>query len=98
MSTLKVATLLSDRCQSTIIVLLSLASSMKKYIGVDWASKGWLGVILRDDGAWDTDHFPTIWSLWKSHSDASRIFIDIPIGLPADTKRACDVEAKQKLG
>jgi predicted RNase H-like nuclease len=71
---------------------------MEKYVGLDWASKGWFGVILRDNDTWDTDHFPTIWSLWKSHSDASRIFIDIPIGLPADSKRACDVEAKQRLG
>jgi len=71
---------------------------MAKYIGVDRASKGWLGVVLRDNGTWETDHFPTIWSLWKGHSDASRIFIDIPIGLPASSKRACDVEARQKLG
>lgn len=71
---------------------------MGKYIGVVWASKGWLGIILCDDGTWDTDHFPTIWSLWKCHSDAARIFIDIPVGLPAEKERACDVEAKQKLG
>lgn len=70
---------------------------MAKYVGLDWASKGWFGVILRDDGNWETDHFPSIWSLWKTHSDASRIFIDIPIGLPSDGKRVCDVEAKEKL-
>ena len=70
---------------------------MSKYIGVDWASKGWFGVILEDDG-WDTDLFPSIWSLWKYHSDASRICIDVPIGLPSDEKRPCDVEAKAKLG
>jgi predicted RNase H-like nuclease len=71
---------------------------MTKYIGVDWASNGWFGVILRDDGSWETDHFPTIWSLWKYHSDATRILIDIPIGLPSDAKRACDVAAKRTLG
>jgi len=70
---------------------------MIKYVGVDWASKGWFGVILRDDGTWETDHFPTIWSLWKRHSDASQIFIDIPIGLPADSKRVCDTQARQQL-
>jgi hypothetical protein len=80
-----------------LIALPSSVSSMGKHIGADWASKGWFGVILRDDEAWETDHFPTIWSLWKRHSDASRIFIDIPIGLPADSKRTCDVEARQKL-
>ncbi len=71
---------------------------MAKHVGVGWASNGWFGVVLRDDGSWETDHFPTVWSLWKRHSDASRILIDIPIGLPADGKRDCDVEARQKLG
>lgn len=70
---------------------------MAKYVGLDWASKGWFGVILRDDNSWETDHFPTIWSLWKHHSDASRILIDIPIGLPSTSRRACDVEAKRAL-
>lgn len=71
---------------------------MTKYIGVDWASNGWFGVVLRDDGSFETDHFPTIWSLWKVHSDAARIVITIPIGLPSASKRSCDVAAKQKLG
>lgn len=72
---------------------------MVKYIGVDWASRGWLGVIVREEG-WEADLFPSIWSLWKYHSDAARILIDIPIGLPtaATGKRTCDVEAKQILG
>lgn len=71
---------------------------MVKCIGVDWASKGWLGVILRDEG-WEADLFPSIWSLWKYHSDATRILVDIPIGLPTvDTgKRACDIKAKEIL-
>lgn len=71
---------------------------MAKYVGLDWASKGWFGVILEDGGEWETDQFPTIWSLWKYHSDTSRIFIDIPIGLPSEEKRTCDVKAKEMLG
>lgn len=71
---------------------------MRKYVGVDWASNGWFGVILRDDDTWETDHFPTIWSLWKYHSDAARICVDIPIGLPAERRRDCDIRARQKLG
>lgn len=70
---------------------------MTKYVGLDWASKGWFGVILDDSGGWETDIFPSIWSVWKYHSDASRICVDIPIGLPTNTMRACDVEAKKKL-
>jgi predicted RNase H-like nuclease len=70
---------------------------MTKYVGLDWASKGWFGVMLEDSGNWETDLFPSIWSAWKYHSDASRILIDIPIGLPSDERRACDVDAKEKL-
>jgi predicted RNase H-like nuclease len=70
---------------------------MAKYVGLDWASKGWFGVILDDDGSWETDLFPSIWSVWKYHSDASRILVDIPVGLPSDEKRICDVKAKEKL-
>jgi len=71
---------------------------MGKYVGLDWASKGWFGVILRDDG-WETDFFPSVWSVWKYHSDATRILIDIPIGLPSREtgRRACDVKAKDVL-
>ncbi|MEF8852936.1 MAG: DUF429 domain-containing protein [Haloarculaceae archaeon] len=70
---------------------------MAKHVGLDWASNGWFGVVLRDSGTWETDLFPSIWSVWKYHSDASRILIDIPIGLPSDEKRVCDVKAKEKL-
>jgi len=70
---------------------------MAKYVGLEWASTGWFGVILDDEG-WDTGLYPSVWSAWKYHSDADRILIDVPIGLPTDEKRACDVEAKEKLG
>jgi len=70
---------------------------MGTYVGLDWASKGWFGVVLADDGNWTTDLFPSIWSVWKEYSDAERILVDIPIGLPADERRACDVQAKQRL-
>jgi predicted RNase H-like nuclease len=71
---------------------------MAKYVGLDWASRGWFGVVLRDSGEWTTDLFPSIWSVWKYHSDASRILVDVPIGLPSAAKRACDVRAKEMLG
>ncbi len=70
---------------------------MGKYVGLDWASTGWFGVVLDDDGGWETGVYPSVWSAWKYHSDADRILIDVPIGLPTDAKRACDVEAKAKL-
>jgi predicted RNase H-like nuclease len=70
---------------------------MTKYVGLDPASRGWFGVVLTDDG-WDTDLFPSILSVWKYHSDAERILLGVPIGLPSDGRRACDVAARAKLG
>ena len=70
---------------------------MAKYVGLDWASNGWFGVIL-DDGEWETEVFPSVWSVWKYHSDAAQILIGASIGLPADARRACDVEARRALG
>ena len=72
-------------------------AGMATHIGACWASTGWFGVVLGDDGTWEADHFPSMWSLWKYHSDAARILVDVPIGLPTDARRACDVEAKRKL-
>jgi len=71
---------------------------MATYVGLDWARRGWFGVVLRDSGEWDADLFPTIWSVWKEYSDAARIFVDIPMGLPSEERRACDAAAKEKLG
>lgn len=70
---------------------------MTIYVGLDWARKGWFGVVLKDNGEPDTDLFPSILSVWKNHRDAERILIDIPIGLSVNGKRACDGEAKERL-
>jgi len=69
---------------------------MGVHVGVAGASKGWLGIVL-NDGGWEFDLFPSLLSLWKYHSDADRILIDVPVGLPSDGKRACDVAAKRHL-
>ena len=70
---------------------------MAKYVGLDWASNGWFGAIL-DGGEWETELFPSVWSVWKYHSDADRILVGIPIGLPTGQKRDCDVAARRTLG
>lgn len=71
---------------------------MATYVGLEWASRGWFGVILDDEDGWETELFPSIWSCWKYHSDADHVLVDVPIGLPSDGRRACDVEARAKLG
>lgn len=72
---------------------------MGTYVGVDWARTGWFAVIARD-GEWSAGFYPTIWSVWKYHSDADRILVDVPVGLPSaeQGRRACDEEAKAYLG
>jgi len=71
---------------------------MAKYIGLVPASKGWFGIVLGDDDTWEADLFPSVWSLWKYHSDAARVLVGAPVGLPADARRSCDVATKGKLG
>ena len=72
---------------------------MATYVGVDWAATGWFAVFSRD-GEWSAGFYPTIWSVWKYHSDADRILVDVPIGLPSveQGRRRCDELAKQYLG
>lgn len=70
---------------------------MAKYVGLDWAKKGWFGVVLEDGAKPETEVFPTILSVWHKHDDAERIFIDIPIGLPEKGRRQCDIDASDML-
>jgi predicted RNase H-like nuclease len=71
---------------------------MAKHIGLVWAGKGWFGVVLHDDGGWETDVFPSVFSLWKYHSDARNVLAGVPIGLPSEARRQCDRKAKRRLG
>lgn len=73
---------------------------MGKYVGADWAGKGWLSVTLpgEDGGAPRPAFHASILNLWLDHRDADRILIDIPIGLPESDTRACDDQAKKLMG
>jgi len=70
---------------------------MGSYVGVDWASRGWL-VVETDGHEWTARMHPSIHSVWVTHRDANSILVDIPIGLPEDRRRECDREAKEFLG
>lgn len=68
-------------------------------VGVDWAGNGWFAVFLTEDDSCEGDYYPTLWNLWRERGDdISSMLVDIPIGLCEDSKRACDVEAKEFLG
>ena len=68
------------------------------FIGVDACHKGWFAVALDRQGNWNAAIFKTISDFWKSFLNASRILIDIPIGLPDCSKRACDTQTRKILG
>jgi predicted RNase H-like nuclease len=69
-------------------------------VGVDGCKKGWLAVKLMERKSWDPRIFSSIDLLWKYHSGASLILIDIPIGLidVGPLERGCDIVARRILG
>ncbi|MFW6017197.1 MAG: DUF429 domain-containing protein [Halapricum sp.] len=70
---------------------------MARYVGVDWASRGWL-VVATDGGDWTARMHPSMHSVWFTHRDADAILVDMPIGLPESRRRECDRQAKEFLG
>jgi predicted RNase H-like nuclease len=71
-----------------------------RYVGVDGCKAGWFAVMLRGDGDREVEVFADVSSLWKKHSSAAAILIDIPIGLRegGHEERKCDREARRVLG
>lgn len=65
--------------------------------GVDGTKSGWIAAILREDGNTEVRIFPNFLSL-KGDITLATIVIDIPIGLPDFGARACDQEARMRLG
>jgi Uncharacterized conserved protein len=67
------------------------------YVGVDGCPSGWFAVIS-GEGPPTANQYSSIDELWEANKQASRILIDIPIGLPSTDRRTCDIKAKQQLG
>lgn len=67
------------------------------HVGVDWASGTWVAVEVTGKEANVKTH-PSMLNVWDEYSDADAILMDIPIGLPEEGTRACDEEARKKLG
>jgi predicted RNase H-like nuclease len=68
-----------------------------KYIGIDACKKGWFAVSIGTDKRFKIGVFETIADFWNSIKSNTLILIDIPIGLPDEGKRQCDVEARRLL-
>ena len=76
-----------------------MTDSVIKYVGVDGCKAGWIGVGLSDDGRSEVAVCEEFSDIVARFGDACVILVDIPIGLPEDTTpRACDIEARKKLG
>lgn len=67
------------------------------YIGVDACKKGWFAVSLGEYNDWEIGIYETIGGLWDACQGKTLILIDIPIGLPENGKRRCDVGARKLL-
>lgn len=70
---------------------------MATVLGVDGCPAGWFATILTDMDT-DLQCYPDFDELWRAHSDAARILVDIPIGLPDSGTRPCDKKARTLLG
>ena len=67
-----------------------------RYVGVDGCRAGWFAVLLSGDGL----EFLVCGSfaeVWEWAGEGARLFVDIPIGLPAEGARRADREARQAL-
>lgn len=70
---------------------------MKYCVGVDGCRAGWLSVQLFENGEIKTALFDTFGAVWNAYHKASRILVDMPIGLPDVAARVCDLEARAML-
>jgi predicted RNase H-like nuclease len=68
-------------------------------VGVDCCRGGWLAVQVDPAlGRWRAAVHGRFEELLAAHADAAAIGVDIPIGLPWEGPRACDREARRRLG
>ena len=66
--------------------------------GVDGCNAGWFAVWGDGGQNWKFGVFPDILKLWRKLNGATLILVDIPIGLPSNGPRRCDIEARILLG
>jgi predicted RNase H-like nuclease len=67
-------------------------------VGLDGCRGGWLAVIQAGQTSPVARIFSSFAGLLESLPDTSIIGVDMPIGLATDGPRACDIEARSRLG
>ena len=71
--------------------------------GVNNSKTSWPAIALTEDGNFEAECFNNIADIWNKYRNASKILIDIPIGLRdkgdegCKKERKCDKEARAKL-
>jgi predicted RNase H-like nuclease len=65
-------------------------------VGVDACPLGWFATVIDADGV-RTETYEGFAELRETYSDADRILVDIPLGLPQDERRRCDEDARDLL-
>jgi predicted RNase H-like nuclease len=70
-----------------------------KVVGVDGCKGGWIAIVwdFESRTLWPEIH-PRLSDIAAAHSDAAAMAIDIPIGLSHTGIRACDFQARARLG
>ena len=75
------------------------AESTGRIVGVDGCAGGWFAVWAGPDtDGLEHELYDTLAELFAAHGEADRLLVDIPIGATNDGPRACDKEARDKLG
>ena len=70
---------------------------MATFVGVDGCKLGWFAVWQASRGLKATI-YPSVQDLWREHADATRILIDVPIGLKVAEDRFIETEVRALLG
>jgi predicted RNase H-like nuclease len=77
-------------------VVDSFDTHMTSFVGIDGIPGGWVAVYLSDDGPQRFAYAKSVAQLLADPYD--RAMIDMPIGLPEQGYRQCDIEARALVG
>lgn len=66
-------------------------------VGIDSCRAGWVVAAIDESGKVTGGLYPDVSSVCGAFGDAASVLIDIPIGLPRDRPRDCDIEARRLL-
>ncbi|MGH7885114.1 MAG: DUF429 domain-containing protein [Thermodesulfobacteriota bacterium] len=69
-----------------------------QFIGVDSCKKGWFVVAINVSLNWEVGVFENFGKVVSKYSSFDNLLIDIPIGLPTQGSRTCDILTREKLG